>query len=247
VLLDVGFVNELRLRAGLSRRQLRRVVGFDDNRWRMLARGRGHDALTIGALVRLGDALGVHPGALLEGGRQVHADAAGDDIKLEAALLSLDGMTRIETVSAALGWDMTRGLRAAASLRRRLAGTGSVFVSTNTGIALRAREEVLTDTERSALARGTLPAGGMTITAARLLRRVTAGELEHHEFEWGAQDRVSLRELVTLGYLVCDADGYRLADRVERGCRPYARPTQRITSTRRQKRNSLGSTAGGGD
>lgn len=229
MLLDVSLLNELRIRAGLSRRALRNRLGMSAGKWRAVVTGRNHESLTVGFLFELAAALGTHPAALIAGGRDGILEVTDDAAKLEAALLAAGKFVHADALCLALDWELPRFIQASKSLRARVDGTGAVLVTARTGLALQPRVEVLSQDEQHAVQRAALPAGGMRTTSAKLLRQLAAGQ-GGDDLEWGAPDRQALGELLSLGYLVTDGENFRLSDAVRASFAPYLMPTRVVPS-----------------
>jgi transcriptional regulator with XRE-family HTH domain len=219
-LLDHHRVRQLRLERGLSERELARRLNVTSAVISTIEAGENHEELMLRVVHRLAGALEVDIATLLSKPRPSTPPAALDDARLEAALFLTARQTRPETVARALGWSLKRTAAAADALAERLSERG-LRLSHAGGLALRVDESLLTSRERQALATRMVGQSGLKKSQARLLAHLLAGKLTSEWLRTATNpNRVTLAELVNLGWAEPHNGGYRATRAVRRSLKP---------------------------
>jgi transcriptional regulator with XRE-family HTH domain len=177
-ILDGKLIRTLRLEKGTSRQQLAKETKMSERTLAGIERGDNHRALPLRYLVSLAHALGLHPGQLF-----LQPDTEGapqrDDVRIEAALLSLRRHRPTAHIRKTLGLTHEQWDEAMQRIRARLADTGSTLISHDNGQSLiTAREGVLTKGELAALRGPEQARNDLTLQQAQMLKRVIDGETD---------------------------------------------------------------------
>jgi transcriptional regulator with XRE-family HTH domain len=178
----------------MSMRQLGDSIGSSAQRIEHLLQGTGSvEHLTLRELMRLGERLGVDGIDLVVASHRKAqvADLASDTIKLHAVLARLDYSITRRELAEVLGWELRRTNLAILALSEKLADTGELIHHvSSSSVVLRARDSVLSDTERSRAERVPLNRKGLDRRTARVLLRLlrnggeaTAAENKSRLFE----------------------------------------------------------------
>lgn len=200
--LNTKLIIERRNQLGLPRLVLARRLGINPLTMRRIEEGQAHGERSLRFVEQLAEQLGVDTISLLLTDDEADPrPPAQDDVKLEAALASLPGMVHRDEIAGALGWDLERTNAAIAALKARLEPTGVRLQPGSWGrYDLRAREDVLSQQERQALARARAATNGLTLRTARVLREAIDGQLDSDwERSAATADRIAKAELLKQG------------------------------------------------
>lgn len=199
--LNTRLIAERRITEGLTQRALAKRLGVRSPVIAALERGTNHHDLPLAFIARLADALAVTPAQLLTADDDITvADAAVDDIKLEALLAGADRLVSAEEIAYALSWTLKRTNAALQTLRARLTTTGQKL-HTGAGVlyALRPRTEQLTIHERQQAARAQAARASISRPEAQLLRQLTQAPVPEKAATGGNAQRVTTSRLLRLG------------------------------------------------
>ena len=134
-----------------------------------------------------------------------------DDIRIEAALLSLRRHRPTDHIRATLGLTQEQWHQATAKLRARLAKGGSTLVCHDNGQSLiRARDGILTKQELAELRRPERARNDLTLQQAQMLKRVIDGDTATLTIAATKNERLALGYLENNGVIQPEAGAYSL-------------------------------------
>jgi transcriptional regulator with XRE-family HTH domain len=196
-ILNVDFIRSRRLEVGMTRRQLADACKATDRALLGLERGENHAQFPLFRVALIAEALGVSIADLLVG-RGEAMEPASNDVRVEAALLTLHRHPRARDVRHALGLSEFEWDEAITGLRQRLAPTGATLVHHESGHCwVGAREGVLTRAELEAVKRPERARTELGVHQARMLSRILNGDDDPRRLA-ASQRRT---DLIALGYL----------------------------------------------
>lgn len=225
-MLDLRVILSRRVDLGLSRRKLRVHSGWSAPRWAGLEAGTNHGLVTLDELQRMADALAIAPEQLLA--RRPKPEPQPLDVTIEAMLFGAGKRVPIGVLADACETSPRDVSVALERLRDRLQHSGTTVVLTSTGAELVPAAGVVTDDQLARLARETLPETGMELHAARLLRRILAGEFGPVISDTNESERRWLAYLRRLGYLRATNRGLEVAPDVAESLGQNVRPLRRL-------------------
>lgn len=201
MVLDTALIRARRLQLQMSERDVASAIGRSEIVVRKLEAGENHEQQTLGALVRLAEALALEPAELFSNRSSAGDGHGNDEVMIEAALATLARGLSAETLSRALGSPLPQVLSALERLRDRRRATG-VRVHQRAGRwRLVPNEQVLGTHRLRELEREHLGRERLTLSQARVLKQLVDGRIDS---TWvnaaGIDDRNALFRLRRLGY-----------------------------------------------
>ena len=178
MILNTELIRRRRIELRLSQRAVATHLGVSGGVVRGLETGFNHTDITVGLLTKLADILAVNIATLFQHhDTDTGADGtARDDVAtLGAALHTSDTLTPVTALAEALGWTADRVNTAAGQLAGALEQCGLRLHRLNGQLAIERSSEAL-DTDRiRSVTRAHLLRAGISITEARLLKRIADG------------------------------------------------------------------------
>jgi transcriptional regulator with XRE-family HTH domain len=224
-LLDTDRLVSARLNLKLSHRKVADEAGINANTLARLERGLSHEALDLGTLHRLAEALGLDVRALLR--QSEHADEvgqsglSGDALRLEALLLDARDPLRGADIAVILRWTPLRTRNALGELRRCLEARAARLVRVDMRYRIQARSELLTPSERRRLERAHHARYGLTAMEAAYLHDALDGHLNRGwDRSASARERYAIGGLIKAGLLEVTGDRLRPSEEAEFSLRP---------------------------
>ena len=198
MILDGSLIRRRREELGYSARTLASALGVTGAVITALERGGNHADLALRVVQRLGQLLGVPPRRLFVDQDPGHGPPA-TDVATVVALLHLTGvLTPVETVAAALRWDLERTQHAAAAAEAYLPTLGLRLHRLGRKIGLARDVEAADVAVVQRLLRAHLLRDGISLAEARMMRRVLDGDPPK---EPSNPERVALATLANAGLI----------------------------------------------
>lgn len=176
--LDCEQLRTERLLQGLSVRELASRLGVSATTIHGLESARNHREIRLGFLCALADELAVHPTSLFRGQGQTAVAPTVDATAVEVALTIVGRPIDRHALATALGWTAGRAAEALGQLATFLDDAGCRLHTDGWGKhRIMPRRELLSKRQRGDLARLATAATGLSVHAARVLRRAAEREI----------------------------------------------------------------------